>query len=183
MSEELTEEQRKAQRRANMLEAWDKSFGVIRSQYGRHLMLSLDDPDTEEIRALDQSWRDVEDAGGPEVLQKILCIRGAWTEGRRHERIKTPIPVPQAWANGDPVDPVTQLKFLLLRQAGCKDPLPLLGQKQIRGRWIPRCRLCNTVARLEPGTWPDVHLLDYLRDAELVQEYGAPARVDPSQPT
>src|ERR1700759_740725 len=176
MSEELTEEERRITRRANFLEGWERGFRKLRSQFARDCILGSDDPDMEMVCALDEAWEAIETAGGPNVYPVLLAVTSSWKEGREYERKKVPHSVPQVWASGEPVDPATQIRFLLLRQAGCKCQLPLLGNRTVRNHEVPRCRSCSAVADLDPGQWPDIRLVNYLRDAGLVTDYGRPRK-------
>lgn len=47
------------------------------------------------------------------------------------------------WISGKKMTTEKLHKIALLREAGCKCDLPLLGEKNSK----PRCRLCNTEAK------------------------------------
>jgi hypothetical protein len=54
------------------------------------------------------------------------------------------------WADGLPLTPAERADIDLLREAGCRCLVPLMGVHRSAGKTGPRCRSCNTRA-----AWPD----------------------------
>ncbi len=57
--------------------------------------------------------------------------------------------IPKFWRNDQRMTKEERFQIYLLRKAGCKCELPLLGSvpdPAVEGElfWVPRCRLCNT---------------------------------------